>query len=414
MEKLRILISAYDFYPKEPSGSYSIAGLMAWKIVEQLSQEYDLSVITHSGNRELVMEALEQGQLPRVSISFVELPHVWPGFRKTESGQSLLYHLWQRKALRFARWLHQEKPFDASHQLTPRYDWAPSFIGAYMPIPFIWGPLGGGEESLSFVQNCGRKSRVWKKCSERAEAILVCDRETRELFPQKMWKKIQFFPWGGIAQAEFPVMKRRAQDQTPYCVFTAGLEAQEQNWRYVLKAFQYFSNTHPDSQLQIVCHNGAGADVAERVTELGLQDRVTQLDWMPRHELRKMLTTGDLFVYLGRDEEGESLLVDAMSSGLPIVGRDAGGPGITIQDGWGVKIAESEPHRISGEVAQVLEQLYKERSFRRKLSRAARKSVKDYYLWEQLGRRLRDLYAEHFLQEENIHFASQGEGRFFY
>ena len=274
--------------------------------------------------------------------------------------------------------------------------------------------MGRGEKALSTVQKWEQRSHIWKKCSERAAAILVNNQESKALFPDRFWKKIQFFPWGGISQSEFPEAKKRVPEHQPFRIISASLTPQNQNLDHVLKAYQYFSNTYSDSQLQILCQNGSRSRILEMVSGLGLEEHVELLAWMPRLELRQMFRSGDIFVSLDTDADGASLFIDAMSSGLPVVGLDEGDPGILIQEGWGEKISADDPPRIASAVAQSLERLFKEKIMRRKLGRAARKNVKDNYLWESLGRKLSELYAEHFLQEESIRFTSQGEGRFFY
>lgn len=414
LSALKILVSAFDFCPQESAGTSSFGGFLAWKMVEQLSREYDISVITHSQNREYVMEALEQGALPQVSISFVDLPRSGRLLRKTSSGQSLVHYLWQKKAYSLARWLHQENRFDATHHITPRFDWIPSLVGAYLPIPFIWGPLGGGESELTKIQMWGRKSRLWKICSEKAEAILVCSRETKELFPETFSKKIMYFPLGGIAEGEFPPLERHEQNGHTFQIFTASVYPQDKNLEHVLKAFQYFSNTHPEGRLRIMCRNGARESISEVLAELGLEEKVDLLDWMPRPRFRQALTAGDIFVYLDTGEESVSLLIDAMSTGLPVVGSETGGPGITIHEDWGRKISGGEPYQVVSEVVQSMEQLFKAKGLRGKLGRAARNGVREYYSWDRIGQKLSDLYAEHFLQEESIRHSRKGEGRFFY
>jgi glycosyltransferase involved in cell wall biosynthesis len=333
---------------------------------------------------------------------------------KNRAAQSLIYYLWQKRSYRLARWLHDENRFDAAHQITPRFDWSPSYIGAYLPVPFIWGPLGGGENSLSRTQMWGRRSRVWRRCSERAEAILVCNRETKDLFPEVFSRKIMYFPLGGMAESEFPEGKKRVKAGDPFRVITISLAPQGANLELVLKAFQFFSNSHPGCQLQLMCRNGSRESISQLVTGLGLEGNVDFLDWMPRTDLRQTLRAGDMFVYFDKEEEGVSLLIEAMGSGLPVIGRSEGGPGITIHDEWGAKISSGEPYQMVSELARNMEHLYMEKALRRKMGWAARNNVKEHYLWERLGGKLSDLYAEHFLQEESIRHSRQGEGRFFY
>ena len=62
---------------------------------------------------------------------------------KIEFGQRIYYYLWQIKAWRVARRLHKEMGFDIAHHVTFGNDWIASYIGAFLPVPFICGPVGG-------------------------------------------------------------------------------------------------------------------------------------------------------------------------------------------------------------------------------------------------------------------------------
>ena len=145
MERLKILVSAYAFNPKAETATDFDRGILGWNLVDRLRRYYDIWVITHNDNSEAILDALSAGALPKVNIHFVNRPKCWRFFRKSAMGQWFCHFFWQRKAWKYARDLHDKINFDAFHQLTPEFDWVPSFAGAYLPVPFIWGPLGGGE-----------------------------------------------------------------------------------------------------------------------------------------------------------------------------------------------------------------------------------------------------------------------------
>ena len=71
----------------------------------------------------------------------------WPLQQGKEPGWERTYNLlWQREALRVARALHREQPFDLVHHLTWAGVRAPTFLGT-LGAPLIIGPVGGGETS---------------------------------------------------------------------------------------------------------------------------------------------------------------------------------------------------------------------------------------------------------------------------
>jgi glycosyltransferase involved in cell wall biosynthesis len=44
-------------------------------------------------------------------------------------------------------------------------------------------------------------------------------------------------------------------------------------------------------------------------------------------------------------------------------------------------------------LALALEKLYKSEPLRRKMGKAARKRAKEYYLWDELGKRINEIYG---------------------
>jgi len=108
MDKLRILVSAYSFNPRAVTSTDFDRGILGWNLVDHLRRFYNIWVITHNNNSDDVLDALSAGALPKVSINFVNLPKCWRYLHKTEFGRWFCYFLWQRKAWKFARSLHNQ------------------------------------------------------------------------------------------------------------------------------------------------------------------------------------------------------------------------------------------------------------------------------------------------------------------
>jgi len=47
---------------------------------------------------------------------------------------------------------------------------------------------------------------------------------------------------------------------------------------------------------------------------------------------------------------------------------------------------------LVNELALALEKLYKDEHLRWKMGKAARKRAKDYYVWDELGKRMEEIY----------------------
>jgi hypothetical protein len=137
--RLKVLLSAYSCQPG--AGSEPAVG---WNLAEAMSERHDVWVLTRAANRphiEAVLGPSREGQ-PR--FSYYELPG-WRLFEKL--GASLPhahYYLWQLGVYWHMRALHREVRFDLAHHVTYVKYSTPSLL-CLLPIPFVWGPVGGGE-----------------------------------------------------------------------------------------------------------------------------------------------------------------------------------------------------------------------------------------------------------------------------
>jgi len=215
--RLKVLVSAYAC---NPSGSLNLhpgEDLTGWRLMEQLARFHDLWVITHRYNEAGISEALKGKPLPNVRFHFMELAQALKWLYRIEFGQRIYYYLWQIKAWRIARRLHKEIGFDIAHHVTFGTDWIASYIGAFLPVPFVWGSVGGGqrtpkplrsehplygrfaEDTWNIAQLFGRRDSVRRRAIRRAKAVLVCNGETRDPVPERFQDKVVFFPVNGIS-----------------------------------------------------------------------------------------------------------------------------------------------------------------------------------------------------------------------
>jgi glycosyltransferase involved in cell wall biosynthesis len=417
--RLKVLASAYAFNPEGALHLHPGEDIVGWKLVEQLSRFYDVRVITHSYNRPSVESHRKKGALPGVEVEYVELPFdLRRVFYKFEIGQRIYYYLWQILALRRARQLHRRIRFDAAQHVTFNNDWIPSQIGARLPVPFIWGPVGGGQRTpKAFYEDYGKagiaadKVRLFgqwigrhllmsrHRSVRRARAILVCNNETREKIPQRFRHKVHYFPVNGIAEED--VTGPVARDDGAFRVLSAGRMIHWKNFGAGLKAFGKLHARYPGCRLTMVGDGPNRRALESLASELGLEECIRFVDWMPRHRLFHEMRASDVFLHPALREGGGAVVVEAMACGLPVIGLDNAGPGMHIKKEWGIKIKPQSPRQIVDEMAEALKKLYENAPLRRAMGQAALKRAAGYYVWDRQGERLRDIYEGALSSEEN-------------
>src|SRR5690606_15992433 len=101
--------------------------------------------------RKAIEAELAERPVPGLRFAYYKLPferrrHAVEGAPRAGAVEQLHYYLWQLGAVRTVRRLHAEVGFDLAHHVTLAKYWAPSAL-SWLPVPLVWGPVGGGESA---------------------------------------------------------------------------------------------------------------------------------------------------------------------------------------------------------------------------------------------------------------------------
>jgi glycosyltransferase involved in cell wall biosynthesis len=411
MSRLKVLVSAYACHPLATEESFPGEAILGWNILRQLCRFHDVTVMTRSYNKEALENGLRERGLA-ADCRYVSLPRALSPLLRHYLGFSLYYLFWQVKAFGLARRLAREKEFDVFHQVTFANDWMPSFIGAYLPLPFVWGPLGGAHRTPPpLLAELGRRFRrkertrealkdLWRATPfrrrglKRAAAVLVCNRET-EAALAAVRPKLRFFPVNGINAEELPQTPGpvRGPDEGFRVLFAGRLDPIK-GLKLGVRAFAKFGASDPRAMFEIVGSGEAEAEIRELVRRLGAEDRIRLIPWMARDELMRRFQGCDVLLFPSFRDGGGAVVVEAMACGKPVICLDTGGPAFHVQDAWGVKVAPSDPAVVVDGLAAALARLAGDGELRERMGRAAKERARSYYLWDRLGERLAGIYDQ--------------------
>ena len=330
---------------------------------------------------------------------------------RVQGCHQIYYHLWQLRAYFAARNLNKQHRFDIFHHVTYANDWLSSFIGAFLPLPYIRGPGGGAHRTPRGLQteypvagriwelirrvgqNVLRHDPVYIKGHRRASKILVCNRESMEQLPKNWAKKAEIFPVSGISSADFEI-DRPTQEftSTHFRILSAGSLIKIKGFGLAIKAFGAFRYSTPDSSLTIVGSGPEKPRLEVLVKTLGLENSVHFLDWMPRNQLLGEMARCDAFLFPSLRDGGGTVVVEAMAMGRPVVCLDNGGPGMHITEEFGIKVAPGSQSETVQRLQQALKRLHQDENLRIAMGRAAKKRALEFYEWDALGERLANIY----------------------
>ncbi|MGA2985429.1 MAG: glycosyltransferase [Terriglobia bacterium] len=426
-KKLRVLTCAFVCSPSGNTQLGSGEAVLGWNLVTQLARFHEVHVLTHPSNREGIEKGLQVQTHPTLSFDYFDLPR-WLGvLRKLQGCFQFYAYLWQIKAYFVARRLHRKIRFDAFHHLTYANDWAASFVGAFLPIPYLRGPCGGAQKTpRQFLSEYAWHNRLWERVragmgwvlrhdpifllgQSRARRILVCNRESLAAIPMRFRPKATLFPVNGISSEDLTLIASRngsgvsrdhkatvssAKPSKEFRILSAGRLIALKGYGLAIRAFKPFADQHADSKMVIV---GEGPDLPRLegiVRPLQLGGQVCFPGWMARDGLLAAMCSCDVFLFPSFRDGGGAVVVEAMAAGKPVVCMDLAGPGMHVTEECGIKIPARSPHEAIELMAQALERLYHDRELCVKMGQAGRARAEQVYSWDHLGERLLKIYED--------------------
>ena len=169
---MKILVAAIACSPILGSEAY-----VGWSAVSALSRNHELWVIINILGKEGVQAAVAKGEVP-TNIHFIYHGRSQEEFDRTfltpwhpnrliaRLANWLNYLEWNNGLLDLARKLHAQIGFDLVHHVTYA-TWRVGSPLVCLGVPFVWGPIGGGENMPLPFSRCSVRRAPLSKFSEK-------------------------------------------------------------------------------------------------------------------------------------------------------------------------------------------------------------------------------------------------------
>ncbi len=333
-----------------------------------------VKVITRASNRHTVEAELSGQAEENISFIFYDLPSWILRWRKYPGGKIFYYVLWQWFAVRRVRELFPDLPFDAVQHVTYVSARYPSFMGL-LGIPFCFGPVSGGEgvppglrsgfsagqqgyELLRDVSNFLVKlDPLMRQTFRRAQSILVT-RDTRDLVPRRWRSKVKVRLAVGLSDpAHTAVRLKPYRSGEPFQLLYVGRLVEYKGVDLALQAMAKARQVRPVLRLTIVGDGPAKANLQQLAIQLGLEDSVHWISWLPQRVLAESYDAADLLLFPGLRDSGGMVVLEALAHGLPVVCADLGGPGLIVNHTCGRALATlgRSPQQLACDIADALD-----------------------------------------------------------
>lgn len=407
MKRLKVLLSAYACEPDQ--GSEPGVG---WNWVKQIARFHEVWVITRANNREPIERALTQEPLSNVHVVYFDLPR-WAWFwKKRQRGIHLYYYLWQIGGYFTGKRLHREVSFDLAHHLTFVIYWIPSFL-AFLPIPFVWGPVGGGESAPKvFLRVLSLRGRVYERqralahwlgehdpfvrlTARRARLAVATTPETAEQLKRLGCQQVTVFSQVAMATDEITRLQSlHPRNTDPFRVMSIGRLLHWKGFHLGLTAFARLQQIFPASEYWFIGDGPERRNLEGLVHEFNVAAKVQFLGNLPRQQVLAKLAECDVLVHPSLHDSGGWVCMEAMAAGRPVLCLDLGGPALQVTEETGFKVPALSPEQVVTDLAEALRRLAQDPVLRARLGKAARARVVEYFGWDKKGEWIREVYGE--------------------
>lgn len=395
-----ILVSAYACEPYK--GSEQAVG---WNIVLELSKKNIVHVITRANNQQPIEKFLKEKSNSNLKFHYYDTPKIFLSLKNKEKGVYLYYILWQIGIVSLVSKLHKTHHFNYSIHLTFGNVWLPTFL-PFINIPFIYGPLGGGEgipdtfiNKLPIKQRLIQRFRKLLKISacinplflytaSKSKVILCRTRDTANLFPKRYRSRINILEDGAIEPDIFDYHANHKIQNEIRIISTSRLIGFK-NVISIIEALQLVPSSYKINCVII----GSGPE-KQKIQKLSSESphSIIFKEHLSRNEVLQELANSDIFISPSLRDACNLSLLEAMAIGLPVICLNWSGMAISTDDSCAIRLPVTDPKQMPQDMAAAIIKLIENPQLREQLGNAGRKRIKEVFNWEAKEQFMENLF----------------------
>lgn len=414
---MKILLSAYACEPNR--GSEPGVG---WNTALEMAKLHQLWVFTSNTHRAAIEAELAINPNPNLQFVYFD-PFGWVYDWSQEGKRSqwnvqLHYYLWQLQAYQQGRSLHRDLQFDLVHHITYVKYSSPSFL-SLLPIPFIWGPIGGAEaapkpfwadfsqkeklyefaratarqlgELDPFVRMTARRSAfAWTTTEESAERVRALGGRHVDVLIES---GLRLEDVAQLAQHPMP-------EATPIRFISMGRLLHWKGFHLGIRAFA--KAAIPQAEYWIL-GEGPQRDRLEALAQtLGVGDRVKFWGRLPRDKTLETLGQCHVLLHPSLHDSGGWVCLEAMAASRPIICLALGGPRVQVANEVGFVLPAHNPEQVIDDIAKAMTSLAENSDLRQQLGQAGHQHLLKNFTWESKRQTLTQLYQELGKQSKDL------------
>jgi glycosyltransferase involved in cell wall biosynthesis len=222
---------------------------------------------------------------------------------------------------------------DAIHVNSAAVGIVPGLQQAHL-VPFIWHIRELPEAQYLLHIDQGR--RAYGRCLRAADRLIAISQAVRTDILRYAGNGVRpsVIYNGVLTLDDHRALAARSEERwrspTPFTFLLAGLIHPSKGQEEAIQAMALLRDRHPDVRL-VIAGDGKAGHLVKLITELGLGQHVTLAGFVK--DLRPLFLSGHALLMCSRNEAMGRVTVEAMGSGMPVIGHASGGTPELIEHG---------------------------------------------------------------------------------
>lgn len=402
---MKVLISCYACSPYKGSEPG-----MGWNFVKSLSKFHELHIIT---------ESKFQSDLEKYFLEHPEEQKFYNFyFIKKERHKKLrkiyppsyywFYNKWQKKALILARELDKIHNFDLIHQLNMVGYREPGYLYK-LNKPLVWGPTGGmcispwcllpstglygmlyyGARNIINIWQMNLKTRI-KTFANKANAIIAATQDNHDKI-LKLWnKEAIIIPEVGLMNNTSNIVLKKRNSKVLKLAWS-GQHTPGKALNLLLDSL-HIINDNTNIELHVLGKGKCTSKWQKLAKKLSLYN-IKWYGWLERDKAVQVMSNCDVFCITSLADLTSTVLLEALSYGLPVIVLNHVGFTNVVNDSCGIKINIRTKKQVVEDFAKAIISLRDNEDMRFSLSNGALSRAKEY-TWDKKVETINNIYNQ--------------------
>lgn len=403
--RMKVLLCCYTCDPQ-----YGSEPGMGWNFARNIAKHHDTHILVESKFKNSIDShiAAHPEEASNMTFHFIQRKRLRLLRKICPPSYYLTYHMWMRKALKYAIELDKRENFDLVHMITLSGYREPGLFWK-MGKPFIWGPIGGLSDSPWCLLKClgirgafslylrnivnGIQKRYGRSCkiAARHAHTILTKTKTDQQDIQRFWnqKAILLNEIGMETQhKKYPLSSHHTD--SPLRVCWAGVHIPRKALEILLYAI---AKCKSNIELHVLS-KGPRTGIYKRLArKLGIAHKVVFHGFVSREESFKIMSSSHVFCITSVREDTPTVLFEAFRYGLPVIAIDHAGFGAVLDNTCGFKIPIDSFEQVVADYARHIDELANNEFLRAQLAQGALHMC-DLYSWDAKMELINEVYAK--------------------